>query len=237
MSLLLWCSFEASHTGFYQLENFWSWCGGTVGQGTCYILAWCSSMINQEFKHLLQLISQCAMALRFLRTLLRQRPSYQVIHMSLAICARQLLHKYINSKKLYLGLLLLIQKKGSECLPFIITSVLSPCSKMQNSLNQVTHLHNRLHWVLKCRSLRVVVSAKHWKWNQLCEVISPFVVKKLSTILQFVDQMLVKSWMFSTLERLQPYLPGMPTYWLCLLELNVVNKWTSVWDLNQWKKA
>jgi hypothetical protein len=34
------------------------------------ILAWCSSMINQEFKHLLQLISQCAMALRFLRTLL-----------------------------------------------------------------------------------------------------------------------------------------------------------------------
>lgn len=94
-----------------------------MGQGACYILAGCSSMINQELKHLLQSISQCAMALRFLRTLLRQRPSYQVIHMSLAICARQLLHKYINSKKLYLGLLLLIQKRVPKCLLFIITSV------------------------------------------------------------------------------------------------------------------
>jgi len=213
MSPLLWCSFEASHTGFYQLENFWSWRGGTVGQGACYILAGCSSMINQELKHLLQSISQCAMALRFLRTLLRQRPSYQVIHMSLAICARQLLHKYINSKKLYLGLLLLIQKRVPNVSFSSLLQCLSPCSKMQNSLNWVTHLHNRLHWVLKCRSLRVVVSAKQWKWNQLCEAISPFVVKKLSTILQFVDQMLVKSWMFSTLERLQPYFSGSQTYW------------------------
>ncbi len=89
-----------------------------MGEGTCYILACCSCVINQEFKHLLQSISQCATALRFLRTLLRQRPSYQVIHMSLAIVAQ--VHKF---KKVIFGFVVADTKKGSKCLPFIITSV------------------------------------------------------------------------------------------------------------------
>ncbi len=123
-------------------------------------------------------------------------------------------HKF---KKVIFGFVVADTKKGSKCPLFIITSVPESLQQDAKFLEPRYSFSQQIILSFEMQVSQSSSISKQWKWNQLCKAISPFVMKKLSTILQFVDQMLVKSWMFSTIERLQPYFSGMSTY--CHVEL------------------